>query len=138
MPRKEKTVAEVFIGFCMTAKAEEIAQLITTAQTIVNTRFPIDKPKGKPRGRSARKPAAPTMTLVPPAVPSATQVGPTEAAAPAPVMGKAQQEAVERSPRRRRPPIATPASNGAGGPEAPAAAAGTITVTLPPQDTPDE
>jgi hypothetical protein len=147
MPRKEKSPQEVIIKFCMTAKEEEIVALITTMHTIVGVRFTGDRvATAKVRKPRTPKATGPMGVVRPAGIADALKQGdaPGSAEPPAPtaVLGKAQEEAAARSPRRRaRPPVnitepvgrANGATPGPG--DSPTQAAAD---TLPPQDTPDE
>ena len=116
MPRKEKSVAEVFIAFCMTAEKDEITSLFHTAQTVLATRFP-PEPKAKRKVKRARA-SGPTGVVqthrpsagVTDALKHGESPGVEEATKPIPVpLGAAQEAAAAQSPRRRRPPVAPPA-----------------------------
>lgn len=144
MPRKEKSPQEVIIKFCMTAKEEEIVALITTMHTIVGVRFTGDRvATAKVRKPRTPKATGPVGVVRPAGIADALKQGDApgsaEPQAPTAVLGKAQEEAAARSPRRRaRPPVSPPAATNAATPgpgDSPTQAAAD---TLPPQDTPDE
>lgn len=133
MPRTPKSPLTSIIAFAMTAPIDLVKQGIDTLKTIVKEReaaglkepaLPLKVAKRRPR-KAKPSPAAG-------AVASTTSVGPTEAAAPAPVMGRAQAEAAAQSPRRRRPPVGGPT------PAAPAVAPVAAATTASTNGLPDQ
>jgi hypothetical protein len=130
MPRsKVKSPGEQLIAFFATAGEADCRALLLTAQTITAARFP-PHATGEGGKKATRRPGRVAGTAA--AVRIGSAPGAEEAKAAAPFVGRIQEEAAAKSPRRRRPPIAPTIPSG------PVAAASAPEVTLPDQGTPGE
>ena len=95
MPRAPKSPLTAIIAYAMNAPLAEVQQAVDTIKTIAKQR----------QEQGLKEPALPLKVAKPrrkkkPAAPPTTQLGPTEVAAPVPVVGAAQAAAAAQSPIR--------------------------------------